>query len=126
MVAISALQQPQHLMPQAVDNPLFQSAYIALRNAQHIRDLFLCVLSPAEQPEAQHDYLPLPLVERTYRLHEYVLFRVVLERAADLVLVRAEDIGQQQLVSVPKLTSVRWLPILRRYISISFSMQRLA
>ena len=30
-----------------------------------------------------------------------MLFRVVLERAADLVLVRAEDLGQQQLVSVP-------------------------
>ena len=30
-----------------------------------------------------------------------MLFRVVLKRAADLVLVRAEDVGQQQLVSVP-------------------------
>ena len=39
--------------PADQDYPLFQPAYIALRNAQHIRDLLLRIFPPAEQPEAQ-------------------------------------------------------------------------
>ena len=56
--AVSALQQPQHLMPQAVNDTIFQPAYIALRDAPHIRDLLLRVLPPAEQAEAQPRSMP--------------------------------------------------------------------
>ena len=90
-----------HLPPQARQDALFEAADVALGDAQHIGDLLLRVLPLPVKAEAQADDLALAPLKPLHRLEQHPPLGVVLERAADLVLVGAEDVRKQQLVAVP-------------------------
>lgn len=51
---------------QAVDYALFEPAYVALGNAQHIRYLLLRVFTSAAKAEAQGDYAFFSVAEGIY------------------------------------------------------------
>ena len=62
---------------------------------------FLRRLARAADAEAQQNDLPVALAERLNGAQEHGALRVVLERAAHGVGVRAENVREQQLVAVP-------------------------
>ena len=97
----SALHLLEHFLTQVRDDALFEPADVALRDAQQIRDLFLRRLARAADAKAQQDDLPVALAECLDGAQEHGALRVVLERAAHGVGVRAENVREQQLVAVP-------------------------
>ena len=87
-----ALFIPRNLFPQPFHNPFFQPRDIRLRDAQQVRDFFLRRLARAADAEAQQDDLPVALAECLDGAQEHGALRVVLERAAHGVGVRAENV----------------------------------
>ena len=97
----SALHLLKHFLTQVRDDALFEPADVALGDAQQVRDFFLRRLARAADAEAQQDDLPVALAECLDGAQEHGALRVVLERAAHGVGVRAENVREQQLVAVP-------------------------
>ena len=116
---------------EAGDDALFKAAYVALGNAHHVRDLLLRVLGAADEAEAHEDDLLLPVRQhRDGRVEHFAVCVVLSGRTISCPSVPRMSESSSSLPSQSvlrgssKLTSARCEPHLRRYMSISFSMQR--
>ena len=91
----------EHLVTEPLDDPLLQAADVALGDAHGIGHLFLRIFPPAGEPKAHQNDALLPRAQLGDRLTQHLPVRVVLHGAGDLVLIGAENVGQQQLIAVP-------------------------
>lgn len=83
------------------DDPLLKARDIALRNAHQVGDLLLRLFLPSTEAKAQRDDCSLPRGQLVDRVHQELAVDIVLNGLQDKVLVGAENVGEQQLVSVP-------------------------
>ncbi len=71
-----------------------------MRDSEHIGNLLLRFLFPASEPEAKLYYLPFSFRKTGYRLGDNLFVLLVLQLFAHSLIV-AENIREEQLVSVP-------------------------
>src|SRR5699024_5141450 len=88
------------LAAQVPDDPLFQPGNVALADTDGVGGLFLGVLHPVHQAEAQLHDLALPGAEPLHRPAQHRPLGVLLQALAHLVLVGAQHVRKQQLVAV--------------------------
>ena len=86
---------------QALDDALFKARDIALRDAQQVGHLLLRALRLVVEPETQLDDALLPRRKALQRGAQQLAVHRVLQVPADDIRLRAQDVGEQQLVPVP-------------------------
>ena len=89
-----------HFLFQSGDDLLFQPGDIGLGDAQEIGHLLLGQLVPAAQAKSHGNNGLFPLAQPVDGAAQHFPVGVVLHRAHDAVGLGAQNIGQQQLVSV--------------------------
>ena len=99
--AISTLQAFEHLPAKALYYALFQAAYVALGYAHHVGNFFLGIFFAGGQAKThEYDFL-FPAVKSFDGLHEHFLICIVFQRTGNLVVIGAEYVGEEKLVTFP-------------------------